>query len=406
MQRLYIFILYFLIFSNSFSQETNYKQKQLINFQQKLIDDKITASNQIIIFKDDKIVYQNIQNSFKPGDKEINSKTLFPIWSMSKVVTTIGILQLIEKGLININDPVSKYIPSFSNLNCMLLDPENLKISGYGRNEERTYKCKNELKIIHLLSHRSGFATPENFYVDAVRADNLEELMDIISKEPLHYEPGTKYLYGVNQSILGRVAEVVYGKSFDVFLKESLFIPLEMVDTGFYLDKKTKKLLQPVYLKSSNIEGFNDDGITRLGNMMTYHKDSQTPLGAEGILTTSKDFSNFCKMLLYGGVFNNKQIISSESIKLMTQKFSESYPKEYWGEKYLLGFYKGLSVFVLEDPKKMKLKAPKNIFGWPGLQNTFFWIDPENSIYGIFMSRSMTRGLPYDTILNSVYEIF
>ena len=66
MQRLYIFILYFLIFSNSFSQETNYKQKQLINFQQKLIDDNITASNQIIIFKDDKIVYQNIQNSFKP----------------------------------------------------------------------------------------------------------------------------------------------------------------------------------------------------------------------------------------------------------------------------------------------------------------------------------------------------
>ena len=325
---------------------------------------------------------------------------------MSKVVTTIGILQLIEKGLININDPVSKYIPSFSNLNCMLLDPENLKISGYGRNEERTYKCKNELKIIHLLSHRSGFATPENFYVDAIRADNLEELMDIISKEPLHYEPGTKYLYGVNQSILGRVAEVVYGKSFDVFLKESLFIPLEMFDTGFYLDKKTKKLLQPVYLKSSNIEGFNEDGITRLGNMMTYHKESQTPLGAEGILTTSKDFSNFCEMLLYGGVFNNKQIISSESIKLMTQKFSESYPQEYWGEKYLLGFYKGLSVFVLEDPKKMKLKAPKNIFGWPGLQNTFFWIDPENSLYGIFMSRSMTRGLPYDTILNSVYEIF
>ena len=179
-----------------------------------------------------------------------------------------------------------------------------------------------------------------------------------------------------------------------------------MFDTGFYLDKKTKKLLQPVYLKSSNIEGFNEDGITRLGNMMTYHKESQTPLGAEGILTTSKDFSNFCEMLLYGGVFNNKQIISLESIKLMTQKFSESYPKEYWGEKYLLGFYKGLSVFVLEDPKKMKLKAPKNIFGWPGLQNTFFWIDPENSLYGIFMSRSMTRGLPYDTILNSVYEIF
>ena len=74
MQRPLIFILYFLIFSHLFSQETNYKEKRLIDFQQKLIDDKITASNQIIIFKGDKIVYQNIQNSFKPGDKEINSK--------------------------------------------------------------------------------------------------------------------------------------------------------------------------------------------------------------------------------------------------------------------------------------------------------------------------------------------
>ena len=144
----------------------------------------------------------------KNGDKEITAETLFPIWSMSKVVTTIGILQLIEKGLINLNDPVSKYIPSFSNLDCMFLDPNDPKIDGYGRNDSRIYKCKNEMKIIHLMSHRSGFATPENFYVDALRADNLEELMEIISSEPLHYEPGTKYLYGINQSILGRVAEL------------------------------------------------------------------------------------------------------------------------------------------------------------------------------------------------------
>tara|TARA_B100000287_G_scaffold430325_1_gene485350 strand:- start:395 stop:1615 length:1221 start_codon:yes stop_codon:yes gene_type:complete len=406
MQIFYIFILSGLIYSNLFSQEINDKSRLLVDFQQKLIDDKITASNQILIFKDNKIVYQNIQNSFKQGDKKITSKSLFPIWSMSKVITTIGILQLIEKGAINLTDPVSKYIPSFSNLNCMLLDPNNLKIAGYGRNEERVYECKNELQIIHLLSHRSGFATPENFYVDAIRADDLEELMEIISKEPLNYEPGTKYLYGVNQSILGRIAEVASGKSFDTYLKEDLFVPLEMFNTGFYIDKKQKKQLQPLYINQGNLEGFNQDGITWLGNMMTYQKESQTPLGAEGIITTTEDFSNFCKMLVHGGVFNGKQILNQKSINLMTEKFSESYPKEYWGEKYLLGFYKGLSVFVLEDPKKMNLKAPKKIFGWPGLQNTFFWIDPENSLYGIFMSRSMSNGLPYDALLNKVYQIF
>ena len=213
----------------------------------------------------------------------------------------------------------------------MLLDPNNLKIAGYGRNEERVYECKNELQIIHLLSHRSGFATPENFYVDAIRADDLEELMEIISKEPLNYEPGTKYLYGVNQSILGRIAEVASGKSFDTYLKEDLFVPLEMFNTGFYIDKKQKKQLQPLYINQGNLEGFNQDGITWLGNMMTYQKESQTPLGAEGIITTTEDFSNFCKMLVHGGVFNGKQILNQKSINLMTQKFSESYPKEYWG---------------------------------------------------------------------------
>jgi len=396
------FSIFILLQTPIFSQDF----LSLKNFQQKLIDEKKTASNEIIISKNNKIIYRNAQNSLKIGDKEITPKTLFPIWSMSKVVTTIGILQLIEKGLVNLNDPVSKYIPSFSDLDCMFLDPKDPKIEGYGRNDTRIYKCKNEMKIVHLMSHRSGFATPENFYVDALRADNLDELMKIISVKPLHYEPGTKYLYGISQSILGRVAEVASGKSFDIFLKEYLFDPLEMNETGFYLDKKTKKLLQPLYVSGESIEGFNEDGITRIGNMMTYRKENQTPLGAEGILTTSSDFSNFCQMLVNNGIYKGEKILNPESIKLMTTKFSEGYPEEYWGEKYFLGFYKGLSVYVLEDPSKMKLNAPSGIYGWSGLQNTFFWIDPENSIYGIFLSRSMTSGLPYEELLNVTYENF
>ena len=405
MKLLKIFVVSILLNTNFYAQNSA-EFKNLIDFQKKLIDKKITASNELIIYKDNKIVYKNAQNSFKNGDKEITSETLFPIWSMSKVVTTIGILQLIEKGLVNLNDPVSKYIPSFASLNCMFLDPKDPKIDGYGRNDPRVYKCKNEMKIVHLMSHRSGFSTPENFYVDALRADDLEELMEIISAEPLHYEPGTKYLYGISQSNLGRVAEVASGKSFDIFLKESLFDPLEMNRTGFYLDKKTKKLLQPLYVSGGNLEGFNEDGITRIGNMMTYHKDSQTPLGAEGILTTSGDFSNFCEMLVNNGNFKGKKILDPESIGLMTSKFSEGYPEEYWGEQYFLGFYKGLSVYVLEDPNKMNLFAPKGIYGWSGLQTTFFWIDPKNSIYGILLSRSMSTGLPYEELLNNTYENF
>ena len=127
MKLLKIFTVSILLNTNFYAQNS-VEFKNLIDFQKKLIDEKITASNELIIYKGNKIVYKNAQNSFKNGDKEITSETLFPIWSMSKVVTTIGILQLIEKGLVNLNDPVSKYIPSFASLNCMFLDPKDPKI--------------------------------------------------------------------------------------------------------------------------------------------------------------------------------------------------------------------------------------------------------------------------------------
>lgn len=377
-------------------------------FQKELIEKKITGSNEIVVYKNDSLFYRHTENTNNKYDKNITNETLFALWSMSKVVTTIGMFILKENNLVDFDDPVSKYIPSFSNLNCMSIEKQiNTNFedgNDYCLRVDSIYPCKNQMKVIDLMSHRSGFCTPENFYVDAVKAENLEQLMEIISKQPLQYEPGTKYLYGVNQSILGRVIEVASNMQFGEFLDQFLFTPLDMNSTKFYLKKEDKKNFQPLFLNTPSIKGFLQDGITSRGNILTYDQNDKTNLGAEGLLTTTSDFMNFCKMLVNNGIYKGKKIISPESIKTMTKKYSEGYPKEDRSYQNQLGYYMGLSVYVLEDPSIMNQGAPKGIYGWSGLQYTEFWIDPKNSMFVIFMTRSQSYKGIQENLIRTIYK--
>jgi len=411
MQIKQIFILLvILFFTNCNLKRKNalFGKELITNFQKELIDKEITGSNEIAIYKDNSLFYRHAENSNKEHDKKINNNTIFALWSMSKVLTTIGMFILEEKNLVDFDDPVSKYIPLFSNLNCMRIKKQkNTNFedgNNYCLNSDIIYPCKNQMKVIDLMSHRSGFCTPDNFYVNAVKADNLEELMEIISKQPLQYEPGTKYLYGVNQSILGRVIEVASNMQFGEFLDQFLFTPLDMNSTKFYLTKEDKENFQPLFLNTSSIKGFLQDGITSRGNILTYNQNDKTNLGAEGLVTTTSDFINFCKMLVNNGVYKGKKIISPESIKTMTKKYSEGYPKEDRSYQNQLGYYMGLSVYVLEDPSIMNQGAPKGIYGWSGLQYTEFWIDPKNSMFVIFMTRSQSyKGIQKD-LIRTIYK--
>ena len=388
MKRLYFFNIFtflsYLLFSQG-SALQNTRNEVILDFQKKLITDEISASNEVLIFKNGKIVYRNAVNSEKKGDKQITKETIFPIWSMTKVITNVAMLILHEKGLINFEDPLSKYLPAFSEMQCMRKNElKSQESESYCRRSNPTYKCKNELKIIHLMAHRSGICTPNDFYLNAIKSKNLEELIDQVATYPLHYEPGTKYLYGTNQSVLGRVIEIISQKTLNQFLKEFIFDPIEMNSTKFYVTDDERKLFQPLYIKNENIRGFSIDGFSSFGDIMLYEDGNKTPLGAEGLVSTTDDFSKFCLMLLNNGNYNGKQIIKPESIDFMTSKFSEGYPIEDKAMQNLDGFYYGLSVFVLEDPKVMNLGATKGIYGWGGAHSTEFWIDPKKSICNFY----------------------
>ena len=376
MKKILIISLFILI-----QNKLAYSQFEAIkSFQKEIIKSEITGGNVVMIYKEGKVVFLNAENSNLIGDKKINNQsykpyeeTLFPIWSMSKPITVVSIMILVEKGLINLEDNVSRYLPEFTQIYC--------------KGKSGKYLCKKPLKIIHLLTHRSGFGyySHQGYgygLTSTIKYDNLNDFSRDLSKVVLEFEPGEKYYYGVNQALLGRVVEVVSKKNFYAFLKEEIFEPLEMTETKFYLTERDRSRFQPLYINLGTINGFT----TELDEL-TYEESNAAYFGGEGLISTMNDYSNFCIMLLNGGIFKGERIISEKSIGLMTKKYSSSYPLEEFADTSKLGFNYGFSMFVLDDPLVDGTGSSKGIYGWSGYHGTHFWIDPTKKMFGLFMSR-------------------
>ena len=364
-------------------------ENSILQFQNELITSEKTGSNVAMVFKDGEVVYNETVNSNKEGDKEINEETIFPIFSMSKPITIVAMMTLYEKGLINFDDNVSKYIPEFSELQCK---DDNGDV----------YSCENDLKILHLMTHRSGYTyygNPLNF-TSTIKYDNLDDFVTDVSKHPVEFEPGSSYLYGINQAILGKVVEVVTGMSFYEYLKETIFDPLGMNETKFYLTPEDRKRFQPLFINSGSLKGF-----TNFLDEMTYDINNRAYFGGEGLVSTMRDYSKFCQMLLNNGELNGNKIIDRSSIDLMVEKHSdlESDPFLNINE----GFHLGFSVFVLNDPEKDGTNSSEGIYGWSGYHNTHFWIDNEKNLFGLFMTRAreFSFGIQGD-FRKAVYENF
>ncbi|MDA0347642.1 MAG: serine hydrolase [Verrucomicrobia bacterium] len=212
----------------------------------------------------------------------------------------------------------------------------------------------------------------------------MEDFVDAVAKLPLEFEPGTAYQYGLNQALLGCVVESITGQSFYEYLKERLFDPLGMKSTKFYVtDEERSNLFQPVFVNSGHLKGFTSNL-----SWVTFNEDNHAYFGDIGLVSTMSDYTKFCRMLLNGGSFEGREILSPKSIEIMTGKHSEGFPIEERAEPALVGFYRGLSLFVLEDPEADGMGASKGIYGWQGVANTHFWIDPEMNLFGLFMTRA------------------
>lgn len=382
----------------------------ITEYQKSLINNEITGSNVFKLVKEGEVVYEHIENSGKYGDKDINDETIFPIWSMSKPVTTVAMMILYDQGAFELTDNLSDYLPEYKNMMC--------------KNSDGVEPCKNQIQIIDLLTHRSGFGyysdvygennfiaepSPLFKYMNTYFYDDLNEFSLAVAKQPLEFEPGKHYFYGLNQDILGRVIEVITGKTFYEFLVENLFEPLEMSNTKFHLTLDDRKKFQPLFINklpdtpmnpsSNSLKGFTNEL-----DQLSYSEDNKNYLGSGGLVSTFSDYSNFCQMLVNEGEFNGNRILSEKSFQLMLEKHTEAFPND--DEPYLFpdlpGNYFAFNFSVLEDPELDGTGAPAGVYGWSGYHNTHFWIDPENKMYGLFMSRSREFNFGIPTALKKV----
>jgi CubicO group peptidase (beta-lactamase class C family) len=372
-------------------------ENPILDFQKNLVKNGITGSNTAMVYKDGKIIYNEIVNSGAVGDADITENTIFAIHSMSKTVTTVAMMILLDREMFDLNDQLSKYLPEFENMNC--------------KGSDGVYPCENKIKVIDLLTHRSGFtyyaknganwlaSTHTDLYPDFIntsRFDNLDDFSKAVANQALDFEPGSMYSYGLNQALLGRLVEVISNQSFYEFLKENIFDQLGMNDTKFHLTEEERTRFQPLRVNIKSKSAFNQtdynlDGYTAALDGYSYDEKNKAHFGGEGLVSTMSDFSKFCEMLVNNGLYNDQQIISKKSIKIMTDKYTNGYPDPNEPNVFpdYEGNYMGFTFVVSENPEIDGSGAGKGTYGWSGYHNTHFWIDPQNKTYGLFMSRAI-----------------
>ncbi len=326
------------------------------------------------------------------GLRDIESKSpmqkddLFRIFSMTKPITCVAVQILMEEGKFLLNDPVEKFLPEFKDTKVFIEEKDGELI---------LEDAKTPIRIQHLLMHTSGITyVPyaeseklEEMYDKMDWPDNSQTLAEVISKLaeiPIHNQPGTVWEYGLSLDVAARLVEVVSGQSIDKFLKDRIFQPLEMKDTGYIVPKEDWDRMSTIYTPDET------DGLKLFDDSMFYDEDAFKNRnlfpGGHGLVSSAMDYARFAQMLLNGGELDGKRILSSASVDLMSSNLlRDESNATSWFDMKEFGF--GLGVRVSVDPKRNGNLNSKGTFGWSGYANTTFFIDPKEEIAGVFMNQ-------------------
>jgi CubicO group peptidase (beta-lactamase class C family) len=337
-----------------------------------------------------KIVYHRaFGNADVASGEAMRTDSIFRIASMTKAVTSVGVMILYEQGRFQLTDPVSKYLPEFANMRVISKMAEDGGIA-------ETVPAVQPVRIIDLLTHASGISYPfmtsdvQKTYNDAGLIDGLtardlvlKDQMALLARQPLLFEPGTKWMYGLNTDVLGYLIEVVSGQSLDKFFRQHILDPLGMEDTYFYLPDDKRDRLVTLY---AHVEGEGlvvskgDESEIKLDNPNYPVEGARTYFsGGAGLSSTAYDYARFIQMLLNEGELDGVRVLSRKSVELMrTPRF------DYDGDSapdISLGFG------VVTDLGKHGELGSVGMYSWGGAFNTSYWIDPREGLVGVFMSQ-------------------
>lgn len=359
---------------------------------EKALDSKQVAGGTVSIVQGDREVfrrhfgYADVEKGTKPDDG-----TIFRMFSMTKPVTAVAALILMERGILDYDDRVSTYLDGFKN--TTVLDWN----TGKGKPASR------EVQIRDLLTMTSGLVYPADWSesskqmarlfdrnTDLIRQGGGMSTVDFcneMGRVPLVCEPGTTWMYGTSADVLGAVVEVASGKPFGTFLQDEVFAPLGMVDTAFYVpEEKYHRLAQAYY----------DDGEDRLREVdfmnlciTDYRKPPRFESGGAGLVSTVDDYQRFARMLLGYGTLDGVKVLGRESVELMqTPYLKNGIQNEHAHE----GYNYGCLVRILEDRQLAGTNASLGEFGWDGWMGTYFCVDPKEDLVVMYFVQQCGAG--------------
>ena len=309
--------------------------------------------------------------------------TIFRLASMTKPITSVGALMLVEAGKLRLDDPVSRYIPEFADLEVF---------AGVYDGRVVLAPLARPITIHDLLTHMSGIDSDAPDPVLEAAFDNLgdmrygsDELMRRLAAHPLAHQPGEGWRYGWSLAVLGRVLEVVSDRPLDEYLASAIFTPLGMVDTGYWVPPDKAGRLAVVHMSETGVLQRVDDEdtreITERGPLVT---------GSSGLASTALDYLRFTRMLARRGELEGVRLLQPETVALMTRNHVPSplCPIVIWG--YVSeGEGYGLGVGVSVEPPAPLMPGSAGTYGWAGSWGTRFWADPITETLGIFMVQSL-----------------
>ena len=374
-----------------------------------LVDQCKINSVAAFVAKSGDIVYNN---SYGYKDIEKNKKAsvddYYVMFSQTKAVTTVAFMTLVERGLVAVNDPVSKYLPGIS-------DQVVLSV-----NEDGTYTTRpvsTPMTFAHLMSHSSGLNAglvkdiiqKERMLKKAVDIGKsiaqtgllnkwtLASYMERLLPYPLGFDPGSQWDYHISTDMLGYLIEIISGMSLRDYTKQYVLEPLEMDETDWYFPSdKASRFVKTYNYENGILSPFRisySDNV--IGDDYSYCQ------GAAGLSGPIGDYAKFCQMLLNKGEFRERRILKPETVELMTTV--NQLPEDNhggWGFKFGLGFE------LFNEKKRPVPQVSTTAYAWGGMLGTEYIIDPENDLIALFYLNMSKRDFVYPLFLEQVYETF
>ena len=338
--------------------------------------------------------------------KPMAKDNMFRLASMSKPITGVAVMMLVEEGKIRLNDPVSRFIPEFANLNKVATARPGAAAApqqggqGNAAPQYDVVSANRPITIADLLKHGSGLVSGGLGAADAARlaprtpTDTLATYIPKLAAVPLDFQPGTLWRYsgGAGFDVLSRVVEVVSGQTYDKYLQERLFGPLGMPDTGFFAP--AGKASRVVTMSESTPKGLR--AVARTDSMVYFS-------GAGGMMSTAEDYLQFAQMMLNGGELNGRRYLSPQTMALMTSNHTGDMVNGQFGRPARgMGF--GLSMQVVMDPVAADLRVSKGAYGWAGGTGVSFWVEPAEQLVSIYFVQGGSGGQLRGDVENAIRQ--